>query len=1324
MMINLTYEVDTMEFCKKCGAMIFHGTLCDKCGFNISLPVFENFKIGIPDEYISDKENFKNDSNSILKLIINKDQFSLKKEDISSHASKIIDSANKNFINKEKREIKRSFNQYLNSQKDFINHNVRSSLKSKFNREYFDYYDDLDFDSRIDEFNQRIINREKKQILNSFNQYLDSQKDVINDDVKLSFKSKYTKEYFDFYDDLDFDSRIDEFNKKILADKKDEILSLFPDKYISHSEIKEIQIKNNLKFNIDDFITEHNDNFIKRQLKTDQDYFDNFLGKSLDKNQRIAVLTDDDATQIVAGAGTGKTLTIQAKVKYLLDKKGIKPEDILCISFSNSASEDLADKLDNTIGNAPVEVRTFHSLGFKILGNNGYGRDVPDYEISHLIDKYFRNSLTDNSEFVREVCEFFAYYFNLIHMGSDNLKLETIKSRMHSFDEYDEYLSEYLDVNNDRRNKEYMGDVKELIVANYLYIHNINYEYSRQLKVKDKNYDEYITKYFKLLYGNMDNCIPYDLKLQFIEDFHEDFACKIFDEYPSFFIPDWDIYIDLESSSLKDIQNLNKSNKTKLFDLSDANDVEILLKELQDNLLKYNVEIDAMDYTILFEKLISESNPEFKRFKKTIGSFINLFKGNAINIDDDGNDISENVFQGFIKENHEKYSYSIEKRNKFFLEIIEKIYQYYVLDLKDNNYIDFNDMINDAVVKLRNGAYVHKYKYVIVDEYQDTSHTRYNLLKELQNATGAKIVVVGDDWQSIYGFTGCDVNLFSNFNQYFEDSKMVKIDVTRRNSQKLIDIAGNFIKKNKNQIPKKLRSVKIENKHPIKLFQYVSRAEEVLGLIKILDEISKEKSDASVLILGRNNRDINEISCRKLFKVKKSQDFTKIDYAYLPKLNIKFRTVHKSKGLEADYVIVLNLNNQINGFPNKIVNDPVLDFVNNIQNEGIEYPEERRLFYVALTRTRNDVYLFANQTHPSIFFKEIKYENGVELLDYVFSNDDIIYINSLLEKRFEVIETEHYCPKCRKGKVNLIVNNERGTSYFRCSNFCGWGVKYHNKKYDDGTRKIQYIKYAEVCPKCDGMLIVIRNRIDGTYFLGCTSYNTTGCRETSELPDDFDVHLGEDIVFRLTNKINTTRSGVYYIDEYVPPKKQDLHDEHHNNFSRQLLGFKNGNNDLINLFTKDIVEFISKLSNQNIDNSKSKLALIAVPSSKTYKTNNSIKKTIDIIEEFFKQGTLKSDFNLNKDIVNYKDLLKRKKDVPTAHLGEGRASFDEHIDSIECIQDNLSNKDTVYIILDDITTTGNSMRACNQILSNNGVKEENIINIALGATVRDDDGEI
>lgn len=962
-----------MNFCQECGTMILHGTKCPSCGFDINDFNFKNLKIGIPNEYIYDKDlNYED----LLGLILNKNQFDFEENDILKHSDEIRDAANENFINNEK----------------------------------------------------KIILKDFKNELNSSNMYIDDEK-------RLCFKSKFNKDYFAYYDNLNFDEQINTHNIDFINNKKNEILKDLPDKYISYCEMCEFQKENNFPFEINSIVEEHNNDYINNQMMLNKAFFENINGKSLDKNQIIAVLTDDDNTQIVAGAGTGKTLTLQAKVKYLIEKQGVAPEDILCISFSNSARDDLARKLKQTIGDAPVEVRTFHSLGYSILGVNGKGKEVPKHTVSDLIDRYLTSSIVKNQNLIKNVVEFFAYYFNIIFINESDLKLETLKSRLNALDEYDEYLSEYLQIPNFKRNREYMATVKELIVANYLFINNIDYEYSKQLVLKDKNYDNFVFIFSKYLFGSYSKKIPEDIKLECINEINEDFACEKFDEYPNFFLPVEDAYIDLNSANydwksnlsddarqiiadkLEKRKKLNKNHKTKILTIFNNDNVEEFIEDIHETLLKNEITLDKLDYNFLFEKLISQNNLEYNRFKKTVERFINLFKGNAINVDYLGRNISKEMFDSFLIENRDIYSSSpsFEKRNKFFLKVIEEIYQCYSKYL-EGKYIDFDDMINNAVIALRKGAYIYEYKYVIVDEYQDTSRTRYNLLKEIKNATGAKIIVVGDDWQSIYGFTGCDVSLFSKFEKYFNHPKMIKIEITHRNCQKLIKVVGDFIQKNNNQIEKKLKSDYVTNYLPIKLFEYNTRAEEVLALINILDIISKEKIDANVLILGRNNKDIYDISCREIFSMTGFNDYTNVRYEKNPKLNIEYRTVHKSKGLEADYVVVLNLNNQINGFPNKIVNDPVLDFVSKLEDEGIEYPEERRLFYVALTRTRNDVYLFAKATRPSMFVGEIKDKEGVEKLNYTFSNEDIMKINTLLEKRFDVIDTKNVVQNVKKVK--------------------------------------------------------------------------------------------------------------------------------------------------------------------------------------------------------------------------------------------------------------------------------------------------------------------
>ena len=1256
-----------------------------------------------------------------------------------------IDEFNFQFIENKKEEIYKEFNNILNSTSGYITYNDKLKFRYKYKTDYFDFYSSLDFESLIDEQNAYVIEEQKVDISKEFKEIMNSYQGFIKDSTRDTFKSKYKTDYFDFYSSLEFDNLIDEHNKNVVKEERIKVLDKIKNNlgisqgYISYSQ------RDDLKLNIDEDILDvdelidyYNERYIEKQTIFDRTFFDDINGIRLDNDQIRAVLTDDDNTQIVAGAGTGKTLTIQAKVKYLIEKQNVSPSDILCISFSKSAKDDLKNKLIKTLGNDIVDVRTFHSIGYRILNINGLNREVPADEIKNLINNYFKEALVDNEDMIKKVIDFFAYYYNIFHINDTHFEFETIRSKLHKLDEYEEFLKEYLKVDNVGEENEYMKSFAELNLANFLFIHNIDYKHSQVLKLKSKIHDKYLNNYFNYLFGTEFIDVPFDIKKEFINKIDEEFDCKEIDYRPNFFLPDYDIYITLSSKKsnwremlddehkekwikqLEIREKLNKNFKTNLLTIYDyGEDVDTFLNVIEDSLKNYNIQYDDIDYTNLFDLLIVEEKlPEYKSFIKTVDTFINLFKGNADNIDLEGNDISKFKFKQFHKQNDENYCNSVQKRNKFFLEIIEKIYETYTENIKD--LIDFNDMINDATVALRKGAYIHNYKYIIVDEYQDTSHTRYKLLKEMQNSTGAKVVVVGDDWQSIYGFTGCDVGLFSDFDKYFENPKMVKIRNTRRNSQALINVAGEFIQKNKKQIPKKLSSDDHLTENPIKLVGCMSKAENVLSLMYILNEISQIKSNAKILILGRNNKDIYDISCKEIFTTNKEDDFTEVVYEGKPDLKIEFRSVHKSKGLQADYVIILNLTDKLNGFPNKMENDPILDFVKIETDENIDYPEERRLFYVALTRTENDVFLFHNEKRPSIFIDEIIHKKDVQSLNFKFSNEDIIRVNSLLEKPFEVIGTDNICPNCNVGYVNLIINNEKGTSYFRCSNFCGWdGGPYHNSDFSDKERaiKLSDLKYAKVCD-CGGMKVVKSRRLEPEKkFLGCNFYETRGCAGEN-LPISY-YYVDENIY-----NVEKTEHDVYYLHDYVPKEKRNKFNSKINKISKFILDYKNGEEYTFSLFTHQLMKTITFVSNKEMNSDINKMVILAVPPSKVSKKNKStIKKSIDIFERWCSIKMTESQFGLYKKIINGKDLLERIKDVPTAHLGEGRATCEEHVQSIKCNDDDiLDEKDVIYVILDDITTTGNSMTACKQILINNGVCKENIYTFAIGATVREKHG--
>ncbi|MBQ9182005.1 MAG: UvrD-helicase domain-containing protein [Bacilli bacterium] len=288
------------------------------------------------------------------------------------------------------------------------------------------------------------------------------------------------------------------------------------------------------------------------------------------------------------------------------------------------------------------------------------------------------------------------------------------------------------------------------------------------------------------------------------------------------------------------------------------------------------------------------------------------------------------------------------KNFKIFYTLFKTIYSKYNIYLNKNNLIEFEDIIIKSKDKIKSN-----YKYIIVDEYQDISKNRFIFFKKLIDYNNSNFIGVGDDFQAIYGFSGSNIEYFTNIGNYIPDIKILKLINTYRNSQELINVAGKFILKNNKQINKKL----ISKKHitsPIILI-----CDRGVEFIKILEFFNKNKVK-SVGILSRFNFGLN-----KYINLLKKED----DHYIYKNLKIYFTTVHKSKGLEYDEVIILNLNNGTYGFPSKKKNKKIFS-----QYETNDIYEERRLFYVALTRTRNRVYILYNKKNKSSFIKEIKKE--------------------------------------------------------------------------------------------------------------------------------------------------------------------------------------------------------------------------------------------------------------------------------------------------------------------------------------------------------------
>ena len=314
------------------------------------------------------------------------------------------------------------------------------------------------------------------------------------------------------------------------------------------------------------------------------------------------------------------------------------------------------------------------------------------------------------------------------------------------------------------------------------------------------------------------------------------------------------------------------------------------------------------------------------QFYKRIISLINIYKAN------DGSTIK--LISIYIK-------LYLNKKERYFLVLFYAFLSFYKYELKSYGGFDFNDLII-AAGKSRNKLL---FDYVIVDEFQDTSLIRLKLLNKIVKDNDASLMCVGDDYQSIYQFSGSNLNIFVNFKDFYPQLKTYYLTKTFRNSQELVKVMGLFVMKNPLQLSKKMISNKSLIK-PIKIIYY-------RDLFKTINRLLLKYPD--VMILGRNKKDNIGFS--------------------------NFFTVHASKGLERENVIIINNRNDYLGFPNQIINDKIS--TNLINFKEIKYAEERRLFYVALTRTKNYVFLLVRHDEESIFIKELikDYYQDIEIME-------------------------------------------------------------------------------------------------------------------------------------------------------------------------------------------------------------------------------------------------------------------------------------------------------------------------------------------------------
>ena len=466
-----------------------------------------------------------------------------------------------------------------------------------------------------------------------------------------------------------------------------------------------------------------NELYINKELKDNSDLFDDLGGKSLDSQQRDAIVVDEDAVRVIAGAGSGKTFTIQGKVRYLTEKRDVDPSEILAISFSNASVNDLEERIDE-----PIDIKTFHKVGKDILTQyNQYSR--PDTSaLKRIIKRYLTKKALKSADISKKLIEFFSFYIN-VPPSEEDIKYEGDLLDWQEGVDFSTLKRRFKNKQRETLNNEIVRSYEELYIANFLFIHGINYTYEKIYSYPNKNFEREFNKFKEFLFS-FDEEIPDELKNDIVRsllnltDICEEYEIKNY--FPDFYLNDYNIYIEhfglnrncenhliggkSSEEYVKEMEwkrKVHKKYETTLIEtFSYYQSENRLLTRLAEKLQAQGVEFNEIDYRRVYAILLENKTiKEWEDFIVLLKTFIELFKGNNY----DGDKFKE--FYGYVDGFKSSFS---KDRTIAFLKIVEEIYNDYEAYLLKIKKIDFNDMINkasDCIVK--NGLNL-PYKYILL----------------------------------------------------------------------------------------------------------------------------------------------------------------------------------------------------------------------------------------------------------------------------------------------------------------------------------------------------------------------------------------------------------------------------------------------------------------------------------------------------------------------------------------------------------------------------------------------------------------------------------
>ncbi|CDQ10438.1 UvrD/REP helicase [Acidithiobacillus ferrivorans] len=701
-----------------------------------------------------------------------------------------------------------------------------------------------------------------------------------------------------------------------------------------------------------------------KELIDSRTFFDKVEKSPLTQEQAEAVICFDSRVLLVAAAGSGKTSTMVAKAGYALKKGYFPAERMLLLAFNADAAAELRERIKARLEplGLPADrivAKTFHAFGLEVIGIAAGRRPslAPWVETGRDVEALLEmvDELKDSDPEFRTSWDMFRLVF-----GQDLPEFGAETDDPEAWDRSSGHDGFWT------LNNEVVRSRGEVIIANWLFYNGIRYEYEKPYKfdTADSAHRQYLP----------------DFHLPDVDTYLEHWALDARGEPPPAFTG-YKIAMEWK-------KRIHTQMGTHLLETTTAGLWSgEAFRYLEQELTKLWIILDPNpDREVPGRKPIE--NP---RLANTIRSFLTHAKSNRLSMADLRKRLEENGAGRF------RY------RHEMFLNLFEKLWQRWEERLKAESCIDFEDMLNMAANCLEQNLWNSPYELVMVDEFQDASQARVRLISGLVRKPGRCLFAVGDDWQSINRFAGADLSAMTNFGDSFGKVVTLKLETTFRCPQSLCDISSRFVQKNPKQLRKSVQSARADVSVPVRIVS-VSEESKIRSAVEaLIEEIAAECRDSErkskIYILGRYRK----------------------DKAYLPPtkntrlIEVEFFTMHSSKGLEADHVIIPRITSETLGFPSRVMDDPVLQIAMP-SGDTYGFAEERRLFYVALTRARKTVTLVTVARKESAFVMELAREHQIK----VINADGSKSINEI-------------CPGCGNGF--LVERKGPYGPFLGCSNF-------------------------------------------------------------------------------------------------------------------------------------------------------------------------------------------------------------------------------------------------------------------------------------------------